>query len=100
MKCIGCEREATAVLKFGIVVSYICEHCEKKFGVSDQGYASAEEIEELQRNQMEQIILTGVYKPLRIRNRYTLRAKGENIRLYSPARERERVGILKASVSI
>ena len=89
MKCIACEREATSVLIFEIVVSYICEHCGRKFGISDNGQASQKEIEELQHEQMTQIVSTGTYRPLRLVINSRLEKKG-NIKMLDPMHEREK----------
>ena len=89
MNCINsaCDHQATPVIKFGIVVSYICEHCGRKFGVSDNGQALQKEIEELQHEQMTQIVNTGIYRPLK-RKSIGVKQKG-NIKMFDPMRERE-----------
>ena len=86
MNCINleCNRQATPVVKFGIVVSYICEHCGRKFGVSDNGQALQKEIEELQHEQMTQIVSTGIYRPSRINI-----GSNANIKMFDPMHERE-----------
>ena len=86
MNCITnkCNHKATPVVKFGIVVSYICEHCGRKFGVSDNGHASQKEIEELQHEQMTQIVSNGVYRPSRINI-----GSNANIKMLDPMHERE-----------
>ena len=91
MNCINsaCDHQATPVIKFGIVVSYICEHCGRKFGISDNGQASQKEIEELQHEQMTQIVSTGTYKPLRLVISSRLEKKG-NIKMLDPMHEREK----------
>ena len=86
MNCIAnnCNHQATPVVKFGIVVSYICEHCGRKFGVSDNGQASQKEIKELQHEQMAQIVSNGVYRPLRL-----VIGGNTNVKMYDPMHDRE-----------
>ena len=86
MNCIAnkCNHQATPVVRFGIVVSYICENCGRKFGVSDHGQASQNEIEELQHEQMAQIVNTGTYRPPRINI-----GSNANIKMLNPMHERE-----------
>ena len=89
MNCINpkCDKQATPVVKFGIVISYICEHCYKKFGVSDNGQASRKEIIDLQSEQFEQVVNTGKYRPL---NRKLIGVKQkDNIKMLNPVHERE-----------
>ena len=89
MNCIAnkCNQQATPVVKFGIVVSYICEHCGRKFGISDHGKASQNEIEELQNEQFKQIMNTGKYRPLK-RELIRVKQKG-NIKMFDPMHDRE-----------
>ena len=89
MNCIAnkCNHKATPVLRFGMVVNYTCEHCGRKFGVSDHGQASQKEIEELQNEQFKQIMATGTYRPLK-RKSIGIKQKG-NIKMLNPMRERE-----------
>ena len=89
MNCIAnkCNHKATPVVKFGIVVSYICEHCGRKFGISDHGQASQNEIEELQNEQFKQIMNTGKYRPLK-RELIRVKQKG-NIKMFDPMHDRE-----------
>ena len=89
MNCINlkCNQQATPVIKFGIVVSYICESCGRKFGVSDHGQASQNEIEELQNEQFEQVMNTGKYRPLK-RKSIGIKQK-DNIKMLDPISERE-----------
>ena len=89
MNCIKseCNHQATPVVKFGIVVSYICEHCGRKFGISDHGQASQNEIEELQNEQFQQIMNTGKYRPFK---RELIRVKQKcNIKMLNPMHDRE-----------
>ena len=90
MNCINleCNQQATPVVKFGIVVSYICEHCGSKFGISDNGQASKKEIEELQNEQFKQIMNNGTYRPLK-RKSIGIKQKG-NIKMLDPMHEREK----------
>ena len=84
MNCIGCEQEATPVIKFGKVVSYTCEHCGHTFSIRDNGQASQKEIEELQHEQMTQIVSTGIYRPSRINI-----GSNANIKMFDPMHDRE-----------
>ena len=88
MNCINpkCNKQATPVVKFGIVISYICEHCYRKFGVSDNGQATSKEIEGLQHEQFEQTVETGTYSPIR---RYFVGLKQKNTKMLDPKHERE-----------
>ena len=90
MNCIAnkCNRQATPVVRIGMVDIYICENCGRKFGISDNGQASQKEIEELQHEQMAQIVNTGTYKPLRLVISSRLEKKG-NIKMLDPMHERE-----------
>jgi len=90
MNCINpkCNEQATPVVKFGIVISYICEHCYRKFGVSDNGQATSKEIEDLQHEEFEQTVETGSYSPIR-RYFVELKQKG-NIKILDPVHEREK----------
>ena len=88
MNCINpkCNEQATAVIQFGIVISYICEHCGRKFGVSDNGQATSKEIEDLQHEQFEQTVETGSYSPIR---RYFVGLEQKNTKMLDPKHERE-----------
>ena len=88
MKCIAnnCNRQATPVVKFGKVVSYICEHCGQTFSIRNNGQASKKEIEELQNEQFRQIMKTGTYTPIR---KYITGLKQNNTKMLDPMHERE-----------
>ena len=89
MDCIAnkCNHKATLAVRIGIVDIYICESCGRKFGVSDHGQSSQNEIEELQNEQFQQIMNTGVYRPLK-RKSIGIKQKG-NIKMFDPMHERE-----------
>ena len=86
MDCIAnkCNHKATLAVRIGIVDIYICESCGRKFGISDNGQASQNEIEELQHEQMTQIVNTGTYRPSIINI-----GSNANIKMFDPMHERE-----------
>lgn len=89
-----CDNEKTTpVLIKGNVVFYICEKCGKQFSYCDQGFATQQEIEQLQEEYCVEVMATGRYEPMELRKvlsniGFEPKNHGHSIKLYHPMRHR------------
>lgn len=102
MKCLNpeCDKEATPVLTFGQATTYICEYCGYYFATNIYGFASKDQIENLQGNIMDQVARTGKYKPFHLGSylaRYNIKINGESVRMYHPVKEYDEPGNKKVA---